>query len=73
MHWGFDLTGAPLFTKSTIFGDRNPMTLIFDSMSTTRSIVISFSSIVFMLEGDEKSFHEDYVQIRVSSLRFTQG
>ena len=73
LYWGFDLIGTPLFTESTIFGDRNSMKLIFDSTSTNRSIIISFSSIVFMIEGDGKSFHADYVQIRVLSLRFTQG
>ena len=72
-YWGWDLIGGLLsrgFPPTDGFWN---LESVFDSLSTTRSMIMTFSWIVFMFEGDEKSFREDYVPIRVLSLRFTQG
>ena len=68
-----DLIRTLTFTKSMVLGVRNSIKLVFDSISTNRPTIIIFSLIFFILEGDEKSFHEDYVQIHVLSLKFMQG
>ena len=71
-YWGMDLSIPVTFLKIMISGTQNPIKLIFKSISSNRPTSIILSSIFFMLEGDEKSFHEDYVQIPMVSLIFME-
>ena len=67
---GWDLIGTLTFKdfpyKSWFSGLKSD----FDLISTTRSISMSFSSILFMPEGDDRSFHENLISECVCTLWF---
>ena len=70
IYWGWDLIRGLIFkdfpSKSWFSGPKS----VFDSISTNRSISISFSLILFMPKGDDRSFHEDLISECVCSLWF---
>ena len=61
-------SSATLLFYKSVFSD---LKSVFNSISTNRSISISFSLIFFMPEGDDRSFHEDLISECVCSSWFT--
>ena len=70
IYWGWDLIGTLLSRISPSKSRFSGLKSGFDSMSTNRSMSISFSLIFFMCEGDGRSFHEDLISECVCSLWF---
>ena len=56
-YWDRDLIGGLLWSKMLIFEVWISMKSSFDQVSTTSPRTVSFSSIFFMLDLDERSFH----------------
>ena len=69
-YWGWDLTKTLLLRILPPNHEFSGLKSGFDSISTTRSISISFSLILFMPGGDDRSFHEDLISECVCSLWF---
>ena len=72
-HWGWDLRGIVLSAEMLIFEVWISMKSSFDQISTTRPITVSFSSIPFMLDLDERSLHIFLISNLFCSLSFIQG
>ena len=61
------------FTKMLIFSVWISMKSSFEQVSITRPITVSFSSIFFMLDLGERSFHIVLISNFIYSLSFIQG
>ena len=61
------------FTKMLIFEVWISRKSSFDQTPTTRPITVSFSSIFFMLDLDERSFHIFLISKFICSISFIQG
>ena len=69
-YWGWDLSGRLTFKDFPPNHEFSGLKSGFNPISTIRSMSISFSLILFMPEGDDRSFHEDLISECVCSLWF---
>ena len=60
-YWGWDLSGVLTLRICPPNHGFSGLKSVFDSISTIRSISISFLLILFMIGVDDRSFHEDLI------------
>ena len=73
LYWDRDLIGGLLWSKMLIFEVWISMKSSFDQVSTTSPRTVSFSSIFFMLDLDERSFHVFLISNLFIHYHFIQG